>query len=172
MPCRRSHRLRWPGSGSSVLPWRIRKPCADARSTTSSAFLSGILQESSAGRNRNSVAYAADRLPWLESSRDRRREIGAATSLRTTHPCAQPPAPSKLGRRRRFSCLVDTVRVKRDVILDLRHRFKRGLISPHCIARAISARWNAVVGVALVGQYVVCSPRMSAAISTSRRGIY
>src|ERR1700719_3639654 len=61
----------------------------------------------------------------------------------------EPPTP---GRRRRSADLVDTVGVERDVILDLRHRFEWGLISPHRIARAIPASRNAVVGsVALVG---------------------
>jgi hypothetical protein len=41
------------------------------------------------------------------------------------------PEPPKPGRRRRLADLVDTVRVEGDVILDLRHRFKWGLISPH-----------------------------------------
>ena len=35
---------------------------------------------------------------------------------------------------RRLTYLVDPVRVKGDVILDLRHRFKWGLISPHRVA--------------------------------------
>src|SRR5713101_9927256 len=62
------------------------------------------------------------------------------------------PAPPKPGRRRRLADLVDTVRVEGDVTLDLRHRFKRGLISPHRIEGAITASRNAVVGsVALVG---------------------
>src|SRR6266851_1920430 len=79
-------------------------------------------------------------------------EIRAATTLRTTRPRAQAHAPSKPGREPRLADLVDAIRVKRDVILDLRHRFKRGLISPHRVARTITAGWNAVVGsVALVG---------------------
>src|ERR1700722_2497659 len=47
---------------------------------------------------------------------------------------------------------IDTVRVEGDVILDLRHRFKWGLISPHRIDGTIPANRYAVVGrVALVG---------------------
>src|ERR1700733_4872124 len=46
---------------------------------------------------------------------------------------------------------IDTVRVEGDVILDRRHRFKWGLISPHRIGGTIPANRNAVVGrVALV----------------------
>src|SRR5260370_4012137 len=79
-------------------------------------------------------------------------EIRAATTLRTTRPRAQAHAPSKPARRGGLADLVDTVRVKGDVILDLHHRFKRGLIRPHCVAGTITARRNAVVGsVALVG---------------------
>src|ERR1700751_3430261 len=53
---------------------------------------------------------------------------------------------------RRSTYLVDPVRVEGDVILDLRHRFKWILISPHRIARTIAAGGNVVVGsVALVG---------------------
>src|SRR6266853_5530204 len=48
--------------------------------------------------------------------------------------------------------VVDTVRVEGETILDLRHRFKWGLISPHRVQGAIPACRNAVVGsVALVG---------------------
>src|SRR5258707_11456825 len=47
--------------------------------------------------------------------------------------------------------VVDTVRVEGDMILDLCHRFKWGLISPHRIERELPASRNAVVGsVALV----------------------
>src|SRR5216683_1657855 len=38
--------------------------------------------------------------------------------------------PSKPGRERRLADLVDTVRVKGDVILDLRHRFKSAITFP------------------------------------------
>src|SRR6267142_1789327 len=45
-----------------------------------------------------------------------------------------------------------TVRIEGNVILDLCHRIKWGLVSPHRIERAIPASRNAVVGsVALVG---------------------
>src|ERR1700680_5073504 len=48
--------------------------------------------------------------------------------------------------------VVDTVRVEGETILDLRHRFKWGLISPHRVQGAIPACRNAVIGsVALVG---------------------
>src|SRR5258708_9656395 len=64
-------------------------------------------------------------------------------------PRHEPPRP---GRRRRLADRVDTVRVEGDVVLDPRHRFDRGLISPHRIERTIAASRNAVVGsVALVG---------------------
>src|SRR5258708_29005176 len=62
------------------------------------------------------------------------------------------PSHRSPGRRRRLADLVDTVRVEGDVILDLRHRFKWRLISPHRIARTIPASRNAVVGsIALIG---------------------
>src|SRR5258707_13378204 len=62
---------------------------------------------------------------------------------------AEPPKP---GRRRRLADLVDTVGVEGEVILDPRHRFKRGLIRPHRIERTITANGNAVIrSVALVG---------------------
>src|ERR1700736_2639807 len=63
-----------------------------------------------------------------------------------------PPQRPEPGRRRPLADLVDTVRVEGDVILDLRHRFKWGLIGPHRIEGAIPTGRNAVVGsVALVG---------------------
>src|SRR6202035_2311334 len=62
------------------------------------------------------------------------------------------PEPQRPGRRPRLADLVDTVRVERDVVLDLRHRFERGLIGPHRIEGAIPAGRNAEIGsVALVG---------------------
>src|ERR1700737_4234937 len=70
-------------------------------------------------------------------------------------PCSLIPSTDSFhapGRRRRLADLVDTVRVEGDVILDLRHRFKWGLISPHRIEGTIPASRKAVVGsVALVG---------------------
>src|SRR5260370_11840352 len=47
--------------------------------------------------------------------------------------------------RRRLADPVDTVRIEGDVILDLRHRFKWGLISPHRIDVTIPASRTAVV---------------------------
>src|SRR6202035_4510938 len=62
------------------------------------------------------------------------------------------PEPPRPGRRPRLADLVDTVRVESDVILDLRHRFERGLIGPHRIEGALAASRDAVVGsVTLVG---------------------
>src|SRR5258708_18102967 len=68
-----------------------------------------------------------------------------------TTPAWGPQRP-KPGGRRRLADPVDTVRIEGDVILDLRHRFKWGLISPHRIDGTIPASRTAVVGsVALVG---------------------
>src|SRR5258706_6956077 len=54
--------------------------------------------------------------------------------------------------RRWLADLVDTVRVKGDVILDLRHCFEWGFIAPYGIEGAIPAGWNAVIGsVPLIG---------------------
>jgi hypothetical protein len=51
------------------------------------------------------------------------------------------------------------------MILDLCHRFKWGLITPHRIEGTIPASRNAVIGgVAFVGAYVVCSHGLSAMI--------
>jgi protein ImuA len=58
------------------------------------------------------------------------------------------PEPPKPARRRRLADLVDTVRVEGDVILDLRHRFKWGLISPQRIEGAIPASRGAIDGAA------------------------
>src|SRR5712664_1489498 len=69
-------------------------------------------------------------------------------------PCSLIPLTDPFhspGRQYWSADLVDTVRVEGDVILDLRHRFKRCLVSPHRIDGAIPAGRNAVVGsVALV----------------------
>src|SRR5229473_1214543 len=55
-------------------------------------------------------------------------------------------APASVSRSRRRGP------IEGNVILDLRHRIKWGLVSPHRIERAIPASRNAVVGsVALVG---------------------
>ena len=59
---------------------------------------------------------------------------------------AERPEPPKPCHRRRLADLVDAVRVEGDVILNLRHCFKWGLVSPHRIERAIPANRNAVVG--------------------------
>src|SRR5882724_10873543 len=66
--------------------------------------------------------------------------------------------------------VVDTVRVEGETILDLCHRFKWGLISPHRVQGAISACRNAVVGsVALVG--AIRRPRYSIQHRTTPLGL-
>src|SRR5579863_10308387 len=47
--------------------------------------------------------------------------------------------------------LIDTVRIKGQVLLDLTHRFVWGFVGPYCVERTIAAGWNAVIGgIALV----------------------
>jgi len=54
--------------------------------------------------------------------------------------------PAGAKRQYRSADFVDPVRIESDIFLDLFHRFKRGLISPHRIDRAVPASRNAVVG--------------------------
>src|ERR1700733_6388008 len=54
--------------------------------------------------------------------------------------------PAGAQRRYRSADFFDPIRVESDVFLDLLHRFKRGLISPHRIDRAVPASRNAVIG--------------------------
>src|ERR1700687_1311817 len=69
------------------------------------------------------------------------------------HPRNSTPSASFRSRGRRLADLVDAVRVEGEVILDLRHRIKGSLITPHRIDGTIPAGRNAGAGsVALVGE--------------------
>src|SRR5216684_1559448 len=90
---------------------------------------------------RFSLGTNAKRLPGDHA---RTKKLERDDDSKKSHPA--------LGRRRQLADLVDTVWIEGNVILDLRHRIKWGLVSPHRIEPAIPASRNAVVGsVALVG---------------------